>query len=234
MDDDFNKLIDEAASIDNAPKQPPPAAKTYDKKTSIADDAMLKPVKLKVDDMMSVSNDYAVFFNNDITDDGKKAITAACEELNSKKFQYRYNGDTRAKFFETLSTLTGAKTLTFLPWKKFNESAKNVIVEYPEDSAYHAAAWYHGGYKKETMPAVARKFMARDMSIIAGKECTTPIKILIVWSVDKVETADKTTRETGNISYPIKVAADIDVAIFNMANDTSLDRLKEYLSTFNK
>jgi hypothetical protein len=107
----------------------------------------------------------------------------------------------------------GGDVQIFLPWPTFQGwqdrgRVEGRIFDEPSDEAYEIAAEYHPAWNY--LKPGARKLHARNMHIMLGWELDDPVELVICWTPD--------AKITGGTGQALRVAADLEVPVWNLAN----------------
>jgi hypothetical protein len=117
----------------------------------------------------------------------------------------------------------------FLPWKGFNSN--NSQLYNISSEAYNIAELYHPYW--DNLKESFKKFHARNVHQILGKNLDKPVKFVLCWTPDGAETMEETSKETGGTGQAIRIAWNYQIPIYNLKNDKSKKRfgkfVKEYL-----
>ena len=117
----------------------------------------------------------------------------------------------------------------FLPWKKFNGNISELYNISSE--AYRIAELYHPNW--DNLKESFKKFHARNVHQILGKNLDKPVDFVLCWTPDGAETMEETSKETGGTGQAIRIAWNYQIPIYNLRNEKSKKRfgnfVKEYL-----
>jgi len=150
--------------------------------------------------------------------------------LLAKGYIFRYNGDNDSTFGKILN-IEGGLIDTYLPWKKFNTEVTPKMIR-PVEQAYKHASYYHLAFAK--LPNPVRTILARDVHVLTGEDCKRPVRFIVCYTPDGCETKEKINfKTTGNLSFSITIASNINIPVFNLKNDDAVNRLVEYIKTIN-
>ncbi len=187
------------------------------------------PRELDKTNLKRFSRTFAVSGTADVTDEAIGSFRDVLETINNLGFTMRSPGDERDRFNKIITENFSRKEY-ILPWKKFNTNVEATVVK-PTKFSYELSATFHKAFKK--LSNAVRGFIARDTHIFLGKDCDTPINFLIIYTSCGIENNDKIDfKTTGNASYFINLASELNVPIFNFKNKDAKDRLVTYLETF--
>ena len=204
------------------------------KKIDLWKDTDIPKVKINPDVIHRVDKSYAIFIHK--PEDGlpkeiAEKLVELAKALATKGFIFRYNGDNDPVFKDILNS-DNLIVDTYLPWKKFNISAPNVKMVRPIELAYKHASFYHKGFPK--LPNTVRTILARDVHVLLGEDCKRAVSFMLAYTSDGCESKDKINfKTTGNVSFPIAIAEEVNIPIFNIKNEDAISRLIEYLKTLN-
>ena len=204
------------------------------KKIDLWKDTDIPKVKINPSTVHKVDKSYAIFIHK--TDAGipkevGEKLLELTKALATKGFIFRYNGDNDPIFKDILNS-DSIIVDSYLPWKKFNTDAPNVKMVRPVEQAYKHASYYHKGFPK--LPNNVRTILARDVHVLLGEDCRRAVSFMIAYTSDGCESKDKINfKTTGNVSFPIAIAEEVNIPIFNIKNEDAISRLIEYLKTLN-
>lgn len=110
----------------------------------------------------------------------------------------------------------------YLPWKGFNGSNSNLIVEDPK--AFKIAERYHPNWKRLSRPA--RLLMARNSHQVLGQDLETPTNFIVCWT--------EGGKHIGGTRQAIDIGIDYNIPIFNLGlyNQDNLDVMMIELKSF--
>ncbi len=74
---------------------------------------------------------------------------------------------------------------------------------------------------------MAKKFHARNVQQVLGKNLDTPTKFVVCWTPDGAE--QRTSNKTGGTGQAIRVAISNNIPVFNLYNEGRLEELKSSL-----
>lgn len=87
------------------------------------------------------------------------------------------------------------------------------------DSLVHAEE-YHPRW--DILSEYAKRLQARNSMILLGKNLDAPVKFVICWT--------KNAKITGGTGQALRVCNDLNIPIFNLANQDTKDRLYKYIN----
>ena len=207
--------------------------KNTSSKINLWEDADIPPVKVKADDLHSIGKFFTILAfkgESGIPPEIATKLADISKVLMKQGIFFRYNGDNDPLYNKILDTDL-SKVEMYIPWKKFNTSFAAKMTK-PVELAYHHAAYYHKAFKK--LPNPVRAMLARDIHILLGESCTSPIKLLVCYSSDGAETIKQVDfKTTGNISFSISICDMLGIPVFNLGTKDAVTRLVEYVKTIN-
>lgn len=235
MDD----LLDLYESTDSKPfkdSQPTQSYNKFDKKPKEKtpwDDINIEPKKIDMTKMVT-GKSFTVIVHK-----GEDGIKPEIEDrileiskllVEKQKYGFRHNGE-KYDLYDKIIDVDPSKAESYLPWKKFNEDVTSVIPR-PSLTAYQHAAFYHKAFKK--LPNPVRAIISKDIHVILGKECDSPIEFLICFSNDGADSIKSTNfKTTGPLSFPIAVCEQMGIPVFNLKNDGAFKKLVEFIKNSN-
>jgi hypothetical protein len=118
----------------------------------------------------------------------------------------------------------GGDVQIFLPWATFQgwrERGKTEgrVFEDPTPEAFEMAAEYHPAWN--FLKQGARKLHARNMHIMLGWELDDPVDLVICWTPE--------AKVTGGTGQALRVADDLDIKVWNLANPEHRDVISNAL-----
>ena len=169
-------------------------------------------------------------------------------ELKSKGLVFNYSNDSRDILAGKIARRFGPLSDVYLPFKGFNkdglvdEDGDDIVpvISDPTPKAYAISAHYkyknpkdeNGKVKFNDLGEFIKKFTARDVHLILGSKCVTKIKFLLVYTLDDCETMSEIDiKKTGTASFMIKLAAELNIPIFNLHKKDRISDLSTYLKT---
>lgn len=126
------------------------------------------------------------------------------------------------KCFETGCDMIEGPKEIFVPWKGFNKSKSKLT---PSGIHFTKASTLHPVWNNLT-PAV-QKLHARNTMQVLGQDLNSPVEFVVCWTPDGAETIEAVTKETGGTGLAIRLAAQNNITIYNIANQESLQALKD-------
>lgn len=204
------------------------------KKVNLWDNENITPIKIDVGLFAKIKKTFAFanFSNKEpIDSDLEDKLVNIAKVLFSKGYTYRYNGDKDDTAAIKMASLLNAKIDVYLPWKKFNEDIALPLMACPNEVGYGIGFKYHKTFMK--LPPSIRAITSRDSNILLGVTGTEPVDILLVYNLDGSESITKTTdyKKMGNTVYPIRIAAEANIPVYNIKNEESINRLINFIKS---
>lgn len=195
-------------------------------------DTDIDGVKVDTNSVHSVDKSFTVLISrtgdDNIPDDIVEKLSELVKALSTKGFIFRYNGDSN-DILNNITKLSGTILDVYLPWKKFNTDVTAKLTK-PTLQAYKHAAYYHKAFSK--LPNSVRAILASQVHVLLGDDLKRKLSFIIAYTPDGCESkADIDFKKTGTASFPITVADEVGIPIFNLKNKDSLNRLIEYIKT---
>ena len=130
--------------------------------------------------------------------------------------------------FEMGCMQSRGKKEIYLPSKGFNKNSS--LLYEPSELAFKIAEKYHPAWSR--LDPYTKRLMARNVHQVLGQDCKTPTDLVICWTKDGA--TKTTTRETGGTGQAIRIAADLNIPVFNLCNSNSFDEINHYVETLLK
>jgi hypothetical protein len=125
-------------------------------------------------------------------------------------------------YFENGCDKANGKKEIYLPWKNFEGSNSNLIVEYGE--AFKIAEKFHPYW--HNLKDGAKKLQARNSHQVLGKDLNTPSKFIICWT--------KNGKDVGGTAQALRIARHYEIPIFNAGGYKDLfifgSKLREFIN----
>lgn len=129
--------------------------------------------------------------------------------------------------FETGALHVNGAVAVYLPWKLFNQHDSLEVVVC--DAALALAKTVHPAW--DELNSGERKLHARNCYQVLGRTLRQPSDFLVCWTPDGCESARTRRKGTGGTATAIVLAEAYRVPVFNLKNDASRVRLREYLES---
>ena len=117
--------------------------------------------------------------------------------------------------FEAGCDLAGGSKEIYLPWKGFEGNTSDLFGHC--EKAAEIARKYHPqgvGLSEKNM-----KFMGRNSYQVLGGDLNSPVDFIVCWTPG--------AKETGGTSQAMRIAKDLGIAIFNVADEAQLEALRD-------
>ena len=230
MDDIFDLLDSEEKPF--AKKEN--TSSTAQKKENLWDKEDFKPLKLDPSTFKKTKKTFAVSYHvpdGELSSEVHDKLVEVAKVLIAKGYTYRTSADSKDTLNKDILDLDGVKAETFLPWKKFNLEAKNLIRYSPTEKAYSIAMNSHKVFMK--LPAAVRAILSSQVHSLLGKECTEPVDLMITYTNCGSEAIVKKMdfKTTGSVTFLLKVCGDANIPVFNLKTDSFTTRLSEFVKS---
>jgi len=124
--------------------------------------------------------------------------------------------------FENGCDKVNGKKEIYLPWRNFEGSDSNLIVQ--EGKAYEIAEKFHPYW--HNLKLGAKKLQARNSHQVLGKDLNTPSKFIICWT--------KNGKDVGGTAQALRIARHYEIPIFNAGGYKDLfifgSKLREFIN----
>ena len=167
--------------------------------------------------------------------------------LKSKGYKYNYANDSKDDLGNYVFTKYHLFTDIYLPFKGFNK--ENLVIDdeemipaliEPSIKAHKIAARAKfkkdkdedGNLRYNLLNEYTKKFAARDIHLLLGGKCALKVKFMITYTSDDVESSlEKLDYNiSGNATFPIRVATELGVPVFNLHKTGRIEDLKEFVN----
>ena len=192
-----------------------------------------KAKKLSVEDFKKSGKAFMIsYYGNDskVSDEIVSKFTKVAKYLINKGFIFRHTGSKDSKIQNEILAISDINYQSYLPWGKFNTNIKKPVFKSTPKDAYEYACNYHSKFNTIPYPAIRAKLGA-EIAAMFTEKFNNPIDLLICYNEngDEVITKDVKYKELGNISFPIRVANDNNIAVFNLQKEDSITRIVEFV-----
>lgn len=151
-------------------------------------------------------------------------ITSIAKQLDAQGYTLRSGGaDGADTYFELGST----KKEIYLPWRGFNGNLSPLFNV--GQTALEIAQRHHPGWDR--LKDSVKKLMARNVYQVLGLDFKTPVDFVVCWTDDGCEHESTRTQYTGGTGLAIAVASRLNIPVYNIANEESLEILQFLIST---
>ena len=153
-------------------------------------------------------------------------MTKVAYFLGRKNYILRSGHAPRADYaFETGCDLAKGEKEIYIPWKGFNGSNSNLIVNDP--NAFNMAERFHPYWNGLTQGV--KKLHARNCHQVLGQDLNTPTEFILCWT--------KNGKGSGGTGQALRIAKEFNIPIFDLGRYDKLNNVKEeivlFLSKFN-
>ena len=126
--------------------------------------------------------------------------------------------------FEDGAIQAGGNTEIFVPWPSFNDRFKgaDLICAPYNAEAEEVASRYHPNWA--ACSQAAKKLHTRNVYQIAGLDLSTPVEMVICWT--------KNASGAGGTGQAIRIAKDLNIPIFDLADQTCWKELDQFVESF--
>lgn len=124
------------------------------------------------------------------------------------------------KAFENGCDKANGKKEIYLPWKNFEGSNSNLIVDNPK--AYEIAQKYHPYW--HNLKQGARKLQARNSHQVLGLDLEIPSKFIICWT--------KNGKGSGGTGQALRIAKAYEIPVFDAGKFDNVDEVRKELKEF--
>lgn len=193
-----------------------------------------KLVRFDVEKFKKSGKSFAIFLSGKDTDvpaDVKEKIIKVARALILKGYTYRTSGGANDTINAEVVAIENSNTEYYLPWKSYNKNAPKPVLRYPTELGYQFAFSNHKAFPK--LPPAIRALLASHVHVLLGKECDNPLDLIIVYSPkgDEVINKDTEYKSAGNTVFPIKIASNCNISVFNIQREDTVNRLVEYIKS---
>lgn len=217
----------------NAPKQP-----------SVWDTTVFRPEKPDVENSRQTKTFTVITHGReDIPLEKLETIVKVAKALSKKGFTFRCIGDTRDAVTTEICKIEDMKVQFYLPIRKFNEDVVEFETKMPTLKACNIAANYHNFFNMNTklniqLSPIERMKHGSRVHVMLGKECNEHLSLmLLVTNAGEVAEVKKENKidykSYGNTHFPIKVAEDTNIKIFNFNQQGFGEKIGAYISGLN-
>lgn len=119
----------------------------------------------------------------------------------------------------------GSKEI-FLPWKGFNNNTSPLFT--PPLEAFEIAADVYGS-SWQYIKTTTKKFMARNIQQVLGKNLDDPSLFVLCWTNDGCLTREQRSKKTGGTGQAIACASERNIPVFNLQREGEETRFLTFL-----
>lgn len=194
-------------------------------------DVKIVPLTPDKENFRKIGRSFSAFSVDDMPESLQLKVFTLMSDLKNKEFIFRYNGSGN----DTVATMTyhrfKVNSDVFLPFKKFKTDAEDILVDKPTKDALRIAAHYVKDFDEKSL--AIKSFSARDIHIMLGEKCNAPLNFLIIYSKDGAEIGKECDyKTTKTATFPIRVAEDLSIPVFNLAKEKRFEQLEEFINNF--
>lgn len=162
----------------------------------------------------------ACLSNQDAPDEIKSVCEKLARVLVENGYTIRTSGGKGGE--EAFEKGAGDKVEVYIPWKGFDQKQSQFCKT--KDEAKDVVRQFSPSF--ESLSKGVQTIIASKAHVILGKDLNSPIRFLVVWSLDGAETKKECTAKTGFVSTPIKIAESIQIPVFNLKRSDALERIR--------
>lgn len=159
----------------------------------------------------------AFHVEKDFPEEVKSQIFDIASKMLGKKMTIRINADDKA-FIDRLMALNNDKVEVYLPWRGFNQiEGKRTFntITCKDIAAKHFIGW-------EKIPDPVKAIMAAQVRMMFGDRNNSIALCLITWSKDGASKPMEVGKDTGRVSFVIKMAASYGFPVLNLQRPQAL------------
>lgn len=191
-----------------------------------------KGKKLSIEDFKKSGKAFTVAYYGDerkVSDDLVLKFTKVSKYLSEHGFIFRHYGAHDSKLQNDILAIENIKSLSYLPWSKFNPKITKPAMKYNNKESYEAACAYHAKFNQ--IPAAIRAKLASQMAAMFTDKFNDPVDLILIYTEngDEVITKETDFKDLGNTSFFIRVASNNNILVFNLKKEGSIERLVEYI-----
>ena len=215
-----------------------------EKTPSVWDMTVYKPEKVDVEHSKRTKT-FTVFTHGreDISLDKLETIVKVAKALSKKGYTFRCIGDTRDAVTTEICKIEDMKVQFYLPIRKFNEDVVEFETKMPTLKACCIAANYHNFFNMNTklniqLSPIERMKHGSRIHVMLGKDCNEHLDLmLLVTSAGETSIVKKDNKidykSYGNTLFPIQVAEDTNIKIFNFNQQGFGEKIGAFISKLN-
>ena len=211
-----------------------PSNKSNAPRYSLWEDNKIIPQDIDIEDL-KITNTFAFYYNARV-EAGKATFEEDVNKvvdklLSTGKLRIRNTGDRNDILVPTLKEFVTIEYV--IPVKKFSDVEKPTITKYNKLS-YQIACHYSKNFNDK--PNAVRAFLARDVHVILGEDCKSPVKFMLIWSSTGITKLDKKVdyAQLGNLPYILKMCETAGIPVFNLYLENSQKDLLMFLGLLDK
>lgn len=230
----MDELFDLLDSDDKPFAKQAKTTESSDKKENLWEKEDFKPLKLDPSKFTKSGKKFAISYNvpdGELSSEIQDKLVEVAKILVAKGYTYRTSSDGKEPVNKAILELDNVKPETYLPWKKFNTDAQNLISYMPTEKAYSIAMNSHKVFMK--LPPAVRAILSSQVHCLLGNECVEPVDLMITYTNCGSEAIVKNMdfKITGSVTFLLKVCGDANIPVFNLKTDNFTTRLSEFIKT---
>ena len=205
------------------------------------------PLPIEDLEIMNSTTFTVIGAGKDLDSDLLSSVNEILRTLKTKGFKFNYANDNKDDLANYVFTKYHIFTDVYLPFKGFNkdnlvlddEEIIPALIE-PSIKAHKIAARAKfkkdrvedGNLRYNLLNEYTKKFAARDIHLLLGGKCALKVKFMITYTTDDVESSlEKLDYNiSGNATFPIRVATELGVPVFNLHKAGRIEDLKEFVN----
>lgn len=229
-----DELFDLLSSDDKPFKEQNSTPEAKPKTENLWEKTDFQPVKVDPSTFTRSAKSFAISYNvpdGELSSEVIEKLTEVAKVLTTKGYRYRSFADGKDQLNKDIIGLEGIKVDTYLPWKKFNTDAKNIIRFTPTEKAYSIAFNSHKVFTK--LPPAVRAILSSQVHALLGKECKDPVDLMITYTNCGSEaiTRNMDYKITGSVTFLLKICGDANIPVFNLKKDDFMTRFVEFVKS---
>lgn len=165
---------------------------------------------------------YAAISNENAPANVIEQFKSIAIDMENRGYTMRTSGN---KGVEEIIEVVAQNKEIYIPWKKFNDRESQYCKV--DKSAIDLVGTLHPSFQdlKDSVKAI----IGRYAHVILGKDLKSPVRCVVCWTEDGVESAKDKTAKTGYCGTPIQIASNARIPVFNLKNDNAIYRLKNFM-----
>lgn len=164
----------------------------------------------------------AVFVDRDYPQEVKEKIYHLIDRFLAKGYVIRINGLDK-DFVERVLALSHKNVEVYLPWKGFNNIDSKFT--YNSKAIQHITATHFPGWEK--IANSVKAILMSQVRMLFGEKNNSVAVCIILYTQDGANKLSEITKETGKLSFIIKLASSFGFSVINIAKDNSIAILEK-------
>lgn len=164
-----------------------------------------------------------MFVEKDMPSDVKQKFYQLASKLIGKGYTVRLNSDD-PEFVKQVQTLSSKNVELYLPWRNFNQLESKHT--YNTLTAMDVAQRNFQGWEK--IPDAVKAILAAQVRMVFGDRNNSIALMIITYSGDGASRIAELTKDTGRVSFIIKMACTYGFSVVNMGKQSSESLLQKY------